>query len=77
MVKQKLTLSINEKTLKTAREHGINISSFLEFRLNEYFALLGGISQNNQKEVFGTAFFKKAECGRRDLNPSYKLGKLK
>ncbi len=77
MVKQNLTLTVNKDLIKKARNQGMNISSFLEIRLNEYFALLEGNSQNNQKEVFGTAFFKKAECGRRDLNPSYKLGKLK
>ena len=77
MSKQKLTLSINEKLLAEARENEINISSFLEIRLNEYFALLDGKSQNNQEEVFGTAFSIKAVCGRRDLNPGNKLGKLK
>ncbi len=77
MAKQKLTLSINEKTLKKAREKDINISSFLEVRLWEYIALIEGNLQNIQKGVFCTAFSKKAECGRRDLDPSCKLGKLK
>ncbi len=77
MVKQNLTLTVNKNLIKKARKHDMNISSFLEIRLNEYFALIEGNSENNQKNVFGTAFSKKAECGRRDLNPSYKLGKLK
>ena len=77
MSKQKLTLSVNKDVIRKARKHDINISTFLEIRLNEYISLLEGNSINNKKEVFGSDFFKKAECGHRDLNPSYKLGKLK
>ena len=77
MSKQKLTLSVNKNVVKKAREHNINISTFLEIRLNEYISLLEGNAVNNKEEVFGSDFSKKAECGRRDLNPSYKLGKLK
>ena len=77
MPKQKLTLSVNKNVVKKAREHDINISTFLEIRLNEYISLLEGKAINNNKEVFGSDFSKKVECGRRDLNPSYKLGKLK
>ena len=77
MTKQKITLSVNQNVVKKARKHDINISNFLEIRLNEYIALLEGIQMNNRKEVFNTDFSKKTECGCRDLNPSYKLGKLK
>ena len=77
MSKQKLTLSVNKNVVKKAREHDINISTFLEIRLNEYISLLEGNALNNKEEVFYSDFSKKAECGRRDLNPGYKLGKLK
>ena len=77
MSKQKLTLSVNKNVIQKARKHDINISTFLEIRLNEYISLLEGNTINNKEEVFGSAFSKKGECGRRDLNPGYKLGKLK
>ena len=65
MVKQKLTLAIDQDLLKKVKDCDINISSFLEIRLREYIALVEGIAINDG-----------GECGRRDLNPSYKLGKL-
>jgi hypothetical protein len=77
MTKQKLTLSVNKNVVQKAREHDINISTFLEIRLNEYISLLEGNTINSKEEVFDSDFSKKAECGRRDLNPGYKLGKLK
>ncbi len=52
MTKQKLTLSVNQNVVKKARKHDINISTFLEIRLNEYIALLEGSQINNRKEVF-------------------------
>ena len=42
MAKRKLTLSINENLLEQARKNRINISSFLEVRLQEYLALING-----------------------------------
>lgn len=42
MAKYKLTLSVNEDVVKRAREHGINISAFLEIKLEEYLALIHG-----------------------------------
>jgi post-segregation antitoxin (ccd killing protein) len=36
MVKQKLTLSIDKYIITQAKEKGINLSSFLEIRLNDY-----------------------------------------
>jgi post-segregation antitoxin (ccd killing protein) len=36
MVKQKLTLSIDKDIITQAKEKGLNISSFLEIRLNDY-----------------------------------------
>ena len=72
MSKKKFTLTIGEEVLKKAIKHDINISSFLEIRLIEFITLIEGKSVN---EVFGTAFFEKAECGYRDLNPGKWLGK--
>ncbi len=66
MTKQKLTLAINQDLLKKVKDSKINISSFLEIRLQEHMALVEGVSVRNGDE-----------CGRRDLNPSFKLGKLK
>ena len=42
MNKRKLTLSINEGLIKTAKERGINLSSFLEIKLEEHLALIHG-----------------------------------
>ena len=75
MSKQKLTLSVNKNVIETARKHDINISTFLEIRLNEYISLLEGNSTNNKEEVFGSAFSKKAECGHRESNPGRGLGR--
>ena len=66
MPKQKLTLAIDEDLLKKVKDSKVNISSFLEIRLRDYLGLIEGVSVNNGDE-----------CGRRDLNPSFKLGKLK
>jgi hypothetical protein len=76
MSKQKLTLSVNQNVVKKAREHDINISTFLEIRLNEYISLLEGNTINNKEEVFGSAFSKKGECGHRESNPGRGLGRL-
>ena len=65
MSKRKLTLAIDEDLLKKVKDCDINISSFLEIRLREYIALVEGIAINDGDK-----------CGRRDLNPGYKLGKL-
>ena len=46
MSKYNLTVTINKKLLEKARKHKINISSFLEIRLNEYIALLEGNTKN-------------------------------
>ena len=62
MKKKPLNLLINEDLVKKAREHDINLSSFLELRLREYLALIDRVSKEN-----------KSECSRRDLNPSGRL----
>ncbi len=66
MPKRKLTLAIDKDLLKKVKDRDINISSFLEIRLREYIALIDG----STGDIAG-------KCGRRDLNPSFKLGKLK
>ena len=50
MSKYNLTVTINKKLLEKARKHKINISSFLEIRLNEYIALLEGKTRNYDYE---------------------------
>jgi post-segregation antitoxin (ccd killing protein) len=50
MTKYKLTISINKNVLDKARKHDINISSFLEIRLNEYIALLEGKARDDNYE---------------------------
>ncbi|MFE3845824.1 type II toxin-antitoxin system CcdA family antitoxin [Thermoplasmatota archaeon] len=65
MSKRKLTLSINDILIKKARNHNINISSFLEIKLQEYLAIIEG-SQKLQNE---------SECGRRESNPGRGLGR--
>ncbi|MFE3845431.1 type II toxin-antitoxin system CcdA family antitoxin [Thermoplasmatota archaeon] len=38
MVKQKLTLSIDKEIISQAKNQSINLSSFLEIRLMDYFS---------------------------------------
>ena len=54
-----MTVTINKNVLEKARKHNINISSFLEIRLNEYIALLEGKVQKSNEEVFDKSFSKK------------------
>ena len=58
MPKHKLTLSVNEDLVKRAREHGINISAFLEIKLQEHLAL-----------IHGKRYTKSNKWTERDLNP--------
>ncbi len=67
MSKKPLNLLIEADLIQKARQQGIVISKFLENKLQEYFSFIDAVSQANSK----------TECGRRDLNPSFKLGKLK
>ena len=62
-----INLLIQADLIQKARDHGLIISKFLENKLQEYFSFLNAVSNANSK----------GECGRRDLNPSFKLGKLK
>ena len=67
MSKKALNLLIEADLIQKSRDHGLVISRFLENKLQEHFSFIDAVSQANSK----------AECGRRDLNPSFKLGKLK
>jgi hypothetical protein len=67
IAKKPLNLLIDEELVKKARDHGLIISKFLENKFQEYLTFINAVSYVNSK----------SECGRRDLNPSYKLGKLK
>ena len=40
MAKKRLNLTVDENLLNEARQHGINLSSFLEIKLREYLALI-------------------------------------
>jgi hypothetical protein len=67
--KQNCTIRINAQILTQAKAAGINISKTAENALKQK------LTPNNT--FFGTAFFQKKVfwCGRRDLNPSTRLGK--
>ena len=70
-----VNLSINDELINKARDIGINISAFLEIKLQEYLALLEGnleegMTTNENDEIFWLRFFlKKAVWTERDLNP--------
>ena len=51
MTKKRTNVSINKEVRKKARKHGINIRNFLEIKLCEHIALMGGKASNKQ-EVF-------------------------
>ena len=40
-------MRIDEDVLKKAKEHGINVSAFLEIKLREYLALIEGKHNNS------------------------------
>lgn len=68
-MKARTNVSINKELLEKARKYDLNVSSFLDLKLREYFALIEG-------GVFGSTFSeKKGECGRRESNPSRGLGR--
>jgi hypothetical protein len=66
MTKRHLNLFIEADLIEKTKNHGLVISKFLENKLKEYFSFIDAVSYSNSK----------GECGRRDLNPGYKLGKL-
>ena len=51
MSKHKLTLSINEDVVKRARYHGINLSAFLEIKLQEHLALIHDKRYNKSDDM--------------------------
>ena len=44
MIKKTLNLSVNGELIVKARKYGINLSAFLEIKLEEYLALIHGKS---------------------------------
>ena len=66
MKKIHLNLYVDENLVEKAKQHGLILSRFFENKLLEYFTFIGAVSK-----------VKADVCGCRDLNPSYKLGKLK
>ena len=66
MNKKPLNLFVNPQLVKEAKKYGINLSSFFELTLLEHL-----------DKYYRKRSSKNRECGRRDLNPGYKLGKLK
>ena len=62
MVRRKVTLRLNGDVVQRAKDAGMNLSYFLEVKLIEHLT--------RKEELI-------KRCGSRDLNPSYKLGKLK
>ncbi len=84
---------LSREVFNMAVDYKINLSSFLETSLLNYFAMRqqifnqgkiqyptkytpGAPAQQTKKHVDKTAQYLE-KCGRRDLNPSFKLGKLK
>lgn len=68
--KKNCMVRIDAEVLKQAKEQGYNISKVCENALKQK------LSKEN-REFLGEASFKKKVlwCGRRDLNPSTRLGK--
>jgi hypothetical protein len=68
--KKNVTVRLNAEIVEQAKAQGFNISKVCENALKQK------INPNNN-QFFGTAFFPKKVfwCGRRDLNPSTRLGK--
>ena len=67
--KRRITISLHKNLIRDAQKLKIDISSFVEIELRKYIAVI-----DRRNDV---ASLKRDECGRRDLNPSFKLGKLK
>ncbi|MBP1662109.1 MAG: hypothetical protein H6P94_358 [Thermoplasmatales archaeon] len=67
--KRRITICLHKNLIRDAQKLKIDISSFVEIELRKYIAV---IDRRNDE-----ASPKRDECGRRDLNPSFKLGKLK
>ena len=71
MDKVRVNILLDREIRQKCKEYGINISAFTEIKLQEYIALKEGRGESPKSA------HNLNECGCRDLNPSYKLGKLK
>ena len=80
MVKQvRVNLTIDEQVVKKAKDLGLNISKVSENALKR---AIKALEQSNPESGSKTKFLGEASsykegswCGRRDLNPSTRLGK--
>ena len=92
MIKKiRVNISISNDMYEKIKQYDLSLSLFVEIRLREYFTLIEKPNQyqntiytqetHNQQQqpqnVTTKTFLQQEECGRRDLNPSFKLGKLK
>ena len=75
MKKKPLNLSINDNLIDSARKHGINLSAFLEIKLQEHLALIEekqSFYHNNNNNVVS----REIKRPGRNSNPSPKLDRL-
>ena len=70
MKKKPLNLLINEDLVKRAREQGINLSAFLEIKLQEHLALIEGKSVNFKKQEKGKNSKKKGSMDWMGFEPT-------
>ena len=89
-------ITLSREVFNMACDYKINLSSFLESQLINYFNMRHQLfnqgkiqyptqytpethvkQQRQSQNVVKKSSPQQEECGRRDLNPSFKLGKLK
>ncbi len=75
MNKKPLNLSINDNLIDRARKHGINLSAFLEIKLQEHLALIEGKQSFYHNASNAEVSKESHQCGYRDSNPGRWLGK--
>jgi hypothetical protein len=95
--KIRTNVTLSREIFNLAVDYNLNLSSFLENKLVEYFLQRKQLSgmyciasdtqpytpnthvkqQRQSQNVTTNTSPQQEECGRRDLNPSFKLGKLK
>ena len=68
MKKKPLNLSVNEELVKRARKYGINLSSFLEIKLQEHLALIEGKHINSSQFESHNTGYKDKEMKYMDLS---------
>jgi hypothetical protein len=74
--KKTVSLYLNKKLIERARNHNINLSRITENALNNILSQIEPQNYQNNHFLNECSFPKKIHwCGRRDLNPSSRLGK--